>query len=202
MLLVQTGLIIYSLYNDFDLGLVITALGNLWHLYYLVRLVGHYNPVKNMQRVGSAVLSALCTTRAIQTPKALVSSRTERTRSFSAEEPDLYTIRLHGATVYENNLFIKCVQEIYQRIDNPRYIIQLQNRFRTSYFNVPALFSNNKTNAEVMNESWRKHIGRGNLIFTRNATGRKALLTARKGSFDYDDMFFERKLAVKIEQWK
>jgi len=154
-----------------------------------------------MQRVGNAVLSALWANRVIQTPKHLLSVHTQRVKSLQLDETDMYITRLRGATVYENNLFIGCVQEIYQRIDNPRYIIQVRNRFRVSYFNVPALLSNNKANAVLMHKYWEHYVAKGTLLFTRNATGRKDLLAARKGSFDYDDKFFERKRAVNKDNW-
>ena len=54
---------------------------------------------------------------------------------------------------------------------------------------------------EIMLKYWRKHVGRGQIIFTRNAKGRQALLSARKGSFDYDDKFHERKRATLHDQW-
>ena len=193
ILLIQTLFIILDLRYEFDLGLTISLILNVFHLFFLARLVGRFNPVRNMQKVGRATLSALQAINAIQTPKGQVSSHTSKSRSINPDEPNIYTIRLQGATAYENNIFIRCIQEIYQRIDNPRYLIQVRNPVRTVYFSVPSLLSNNKTNAEIMQKYWKKHIGRGNLIFTRNAAGRKALLNARKGSFDYKDEFFERK---------
>jgi len=78
----------------------------------------------------------------------------------------------------------------------------VKTRIRTSYFNVPTLFANNKTNADLFYRHWKKHVGKSKLVYTRSASGRKTVLDARKGSFDYNDKFFERKRAVKKEDWK
>jgi hypothetical protein len=180
------------------------VIGALWQLYFIGRLIGHFNPVKNMRRVGDVVLAALHDHGAIQTPQGLIANRIEKTEYFRDEQPrvKIYSTKLHGATVYENNLYIKCVQEIYKRVDNPRYVIVVETLFRTTYFNVPVLFANNKANAELFFSYWKKYIGRSKLVYTRNASGRKILLNARKGSFDYNDKFFERKRAVKKDDWK
>ena len=187
-----------------DMDLVWAALLALWQLYWVSKLVGHLNPVKNMQRVGDAMLGALQQLGAIQTSRGLVVNRTERIRPTrgSGQKTDIYRTKLHGATVYENNLYIQCVGELYQRVDNPRYVIQVRNRLRTSYFNVPTLFAGNKANAEIMLAHWKKHVGKGALVYTRSAKGRKTLLAARKGSFDYNEKFYERKRAMRKDDWK
>ena len=179
---------------------------SLWEFYFIGKLIGRYNPVKNMSKVAAATLIAMQELGVVQTPSGLVSSRVEKTKVNWDQDRtiNIYSTKLHGATVYENNLYIKCVQEIYQRIDNPRYLIMVRNRvnFRTSYFNVPTIFAVNKTNAEIFYQHWKKRIGKGKLVYTRNQEGRKALLDARKGSFDYNEKFFERKRAVKQENWQ
>ncbi|MCL2420922.1 MAG: DEAD/DEAH box helicase family protein [Defluviitaleaceae bacterium] len=183
---------------------VVAGLGIVWQLYFIVRLIGHYNPVKNMQNIGDAVLAALQELGAIQTQKGLVANRIEKIRVNwnQSNRATLYSAKLHGATVYENNLYIKCVQEIYRRIDNPRYVLMVKNRIRISYFNVPGLFANNKGNAEMFYRHWKRCVGTSKLVYTRSAMGRRVLLDARKGSFDYDERFFERKRAVRGDWWR
>jgi superfamily II DNA or RNA helicase len=183
---------------------VFAILGTIWELYFLRRLIGHFNPVKNMQRVGDTILDALQEIGEIKTQRGLVENRIEKTESNRRERPQLniYSTKLHGATVYENNLYIKCVREIYQRVDNPRYILAVKTYIRTSYFNVPTLFVSNKANAELFYSHWKNHVGKSKLIYTRSANGRKTLLDARKGSFNYNNKFFERKRAVKKDDWK
>jgi len=183
---------------------IIAVIGGLWQIYLLRRLIGHFNPVKNMRSVGDAILASLQEHGSIQTQRGLVANRVEKTMGPSNERPRTrhYSTKLHGATIYENNLFIRCVQEVYQRVDNPRYVLVVKTIFRSSYFNVPTLFGNNKKNAELFYSHWKKHVGKSKLIYTRNTDGRKALLNARKGSFDYNEKFFERKRAVKKDNWK
>ena len=190
--------------GDVMLPGVLIALGALWQLYFLGRLIGHFNPVKNMRKVGDAVLFGLQELGAIQTQRGLVANRIEKTEGPPGEGPrvHMYSTKLQGATVYENNLYIQCVHEVYQRVDNPRYLLMVKTVFRKSYFNVPSLFANNKKNAELFYGHWKKNVGKSKLIYTRSVSGRKTLLDARKGSFDYNDKFFERKRAVKKDDWK
>jgi len=188
--------------------IVVFLIFGLWEFFFLKKLIGHYNPVKNMEQVGSATLSALQEIGEIQTLQDSPLSSVEKTqtdwgRDFRDRKANLYTTNLHGATVYENNLYIKCIQEVYHRVDNARYIIKVSSLFglRISYFTVPVLFATNKKNAEVFYRHWKKSIGKGTLVYTRNTSGRKSLLAARVGSFDYDDKFFELKRAIKNENW-
>jgi len=182
---------------------IFAIIGAVWQLYYLRKLIGHFNPVKNMQAVGNATLASLQDHGAIQTHRGLVANRVEMTLGPPNESPRVkhYSTKLHGATVYENNLYIRCVQEIYQRVDNPRYVLVVRTIFRSSYFNVPTLFGNNKANAELFYGYWKKYVGKSKLVYTRNAKGRKILLNARKGSFDYNENFFQRKRAIKKDNW-
>ena len=186
-------------------SLIIAGVFMLPFLYYLLKFIGHYNPIKNIKKLGNTVLASLKKTGDIQTSPGLVSCSVEKIKvltELSVKLDDLYITKLNGATIYENNLYIKCMQEIYKRVDNPRYLIIVGNRYRLSYFNVPSLFSVNKTNAELFFKYWKKYVGNGTLVYTRNAEGRKVLLNARKGSFDYNDKFFERKRAIKHGDWK
>ena len=165
-----------------------------WFLWRIYRLVGHFNPAKNMKDIGMAVLEALKEHGAIQTPKAKL--YVEKSKA------NIYSTSLQGATIYENNLYVKCVNEIYRRVDNPRYLLMVKMPKKASYFNVPSLFTNKKANADIFYRHWQKHVGKCKLVLTRNAEGRKILLDARKGSFDYNERFFERKQAVKKNAWR
>jgi len=187
-----------------EIEILFAGLLALWQLYFVARLIGHYNPIKNMQAVGDTMLAALYDLGMFQTSRALVSNRVEKTKMVrdSFMQATLYSTRLHGATVYENNLYIQCIHELYQRVDNPRYVLMSIAHFRPSYFAVPTLFANNKANAELFHKHWKKHVGESKLVYTRHERGRKILLDARKGSFDYNNKFFERKRAVKADNWK
>jgi len=217
LILGLVGMIVFAVLNLIrgvttrigTIEIIVFLIFGLWELYFLKRLIGHYNPVKNMEQVGDTVLTALCKIDAITTPQELISCtveimETDWGKDFRNRKANLHSTNLHGVTVYENNLYIKCIKEIYGRVDNARYIIKVSSLFgfRTTYFNVPTLFAVNKKNAEIFYHEWRRAVGNGKLIYTRNTDGRKLLLNARKGSFDYDDKFFELKRAIKHENWK
>ncbi|MCL2606551.1 MAG: hypothetical protein FWD93_04655, partial [Coriobacteriia bacterium] len=181
-----------------------SLLGVGWQLYFIGRLIGHFNPVRNMDRVGKATLAALHDLGAIKTAPGLVSNRTEKTpiQFDNHTTVNEHSTSLHGATMYENNLYIKCIEEIYSRVDNPRYLLTIKSMIRASYFNVPSLFGSNRSNADIFHKHWKKYVGKSKLIYTRNTEGRSALLRARRGSFDYNERFFERKRATRRDSWK
>ncbi|MCL2379539.1 MAG: DEAD/DEAH box helicase family protein [Coriobacteriia bacterium] len=181
-----------------------SLLGVGWQLYFIGKLIGHFNPVRNMDRVGKATLAALHDLGAIKTAPELVSNRTEKTpiQFDNHTAVNEHSTSLHGATMYENNLYIKCIEEIYSRVDNPRYLLTIKSMIRASHFNVPNLFGNNRSNADIFHKHWKKHVGKSKLIYTRNTEGRSALLRARRGSFDYNERFFERKRATRRDNWK
>ena len=178
--------------------LILTLIIIMWVLRPFLRLLGHYNPVKNMRQVGSVVLTTMQDLGNLTTHRAMVTNNVEKYRT---EYGSLYVTELRGATAYENNLFIKCVQEVYARVDNQRYIIMVRG-IKPTYFNVPAIFCDNKTKAERFHQEWQKRIGKCKLIYTRSQNGRKILMNARKGSFDYNEKFFERQRSVKQAKWK
>ncbi|MCL2078999.1 MAG: DEAD/DEAH box helicase family protein [Oscillospiraceae bacterium] len=176
---------------------------NIWNLIFLSKVVGHFNPVSNMSKVGNTVLDALHKLGQFKTPRGQIKNHCERIKDDGDRVKfEVYSTRLLGATVYENNLYIKCMQEIYSRVANPRYVIVVKTILRTSYFSVPALFAVNKASAEIFMVAWKKRLGKGKLAYTRSADGRKTLLASRKGSFNYDERFFERTQAVRGKNWR
>ncbi len=87
----------------------------------------------------------------------------------------------------ENNLIIKCMREIVDPIENPRYIFARKSKLwflpTTDYHAVPTAIGQKKENAEVFSMLWNKYIGGCHLIYTRTKEGRQALLKARKAAF-------------------
>jgi len=113
-----------------------------------------------------------------------------------------YKVYLKGATVYENNLFIKSFEEVYSKVSDTRYIICIDKNNKLSsetYFNVPSIFDNDKNEATLFLEQWNLNVCKGNLIYTRSKEGRKRLLKVRKHSFSYNENFVVRKEASR---WK
>jgi hypothetical protein len=65
-----------------------------------------------------------------------------------------------------------------------------------------SVFAVNKTRAQIFYKHWRENVGAGKLVYTRTATGREMLFKARRGSFDYNDKFYELKKASRKDHWK
>lgn len=88
----------------------------------------------------------------------------------------------------ENNLFIQCLQEFLDPIENPRYILVKHDTFmervkQKDYFSIPSVLSANKNSVNTFKFLWEKYIGRCDIIYTRNREGYQALLKARKEAF-------------------
>ena len=67
-----------------------------------------------------------------------------------------------------------------------------------NYYCVPAMFARTKEDAALFQECLKPYIGVYNLIYTRNAEGRKLLLKARAKAFgSRNDRIFDRKKKVK-----
>lgn len=165
----------------------------------LFRIARYFSPVKNMRKIGQIVLMTLKDQGYMKSEKAV--SNVKVSESDGVKE---YETELLNSTVNENNLFIQCMREIYERVDNPRYIIAFEDKrgIATAYFNVPSIFTDNKAKAEQFHKLWQTQMGNCKLIYTRTADGRKTLFTARKGSFDYSDWFSQQQQAVKYMKWK
>jgi hypothetical protein len=104
----------------------------------------------------------------------------------------------------ENNLFIKCIQEFLNPIENPRYLLIRTNRFgkvinQTDYFSIPALLSNNKKCVDIFARLWEKYIGGSyKIVYTRNLEGRMTLLQARKNAFSAT----KRPKSKRLSKWQ
>ena len=102
---------------------------------------------------------------------------------------------MRGATDKENNLFIDSIEEVLSKTINQRYIITRLNKKLEDiydYYNVPTVLSQKKEYAEVFKAYFESKIGKCDLLFTKNAEGRKILLKARMKSIDIKDVFERR----------
>ena len=87
----------------------------------------------------------------------------------------------------ENNLIIKCLQEVLDPIENPRYILVRKGFLgifkTTDWHAIPNVIGQKKNNVDTFASLWSKYIGDCEIIYTRSKEGRKALLKARKEAF-------------------
>ena len=105
----------------------------------------------------------------------------------------LRNARLLGLTVSEARVrpgssegFLEALQELMQPIDTPRYILVRKNPIgplmRKDYHAVPKVLARKKESAEYFRKMWARHVGPCELVYTRNAEGRRLLLKARAQS--------------------
>ena len=167
--------------------------------YYLLKIIRHLNPINYMKEIGETILNSMVITKKLVTNSQLISNEIE---SIEIEGVRYYKVYLKGATVYENNLFIKSLEEVYNKVADTRYIICVQKKnqlTKDSYFNVPSILDNDKKDAMIFLNEWNRNVCKGNLIYTRSKEGRKLLLKARKNSIAYNENFFVRK---EVSRWE
>ena len=168
-------------------------------VYYLLKIIRHLNPVNYMKEIGKTILDSMITSNKLLTNKQLVSNEIEK---FEFDGDKYYKVYLKGATVYENNLFIKSFEEVYNKVADTRYIICVKRKnklAKDSYFNVPSILDNDKKEATIFLNAWNSNVCIGTLIYTRSKEGRKLLLKARKNSMSYNENFFVRK---EVSRWE
>jgi superfamily II DNA or RNA helicase len=148
-------------------------------MYKAVLLYLRYGQVdKELYKIGEVLLHMMYNKELITTPSTEVKLHVQK---FDDNEMTCY---IRGATIKEEVLFVNCLEEIIQNIDNPRYMIKepdlLQQTFGfPKYYAVPSLFSRRKSDAALFFKYWSLYKGEASLIFTRNKEGRKKLLKAR-----------------------
>ena len=102
----------------------------------------------------------------------------------------------------ENNLFIKCLREFLDPVENPRYLFIRHGSFlgqrQTDYFSIPAILSNNRKDVDIFKALWEKYIGECEIIYTRNTQGRITLLNARKNAFSN----MNRPKSKRLSKWQ
>ncbi len=140
------------------------------YFYYLL------NPIKCMKKVGVGVYTALKTSGFLS-------------NDFSKVEHEsigyLDTVYLKGGSGKDKAVFAKTMMEFYGEIDNQRYILYSKKRRKTNrgYFVIPEIFSKNKEQAQCFADIISKCVEPFNAVYTRNESGRRLLLEARKHAF-------------------
>jgi arylsulfatase A-like enzyme/superfamily II DNA or RNA helicase len=141
-------------------------------------LLLRYGPVAgNVRQIGIALARALSVCGLIESPP-----RELRVEVTPVEGGAVYC-SLSGGTTYERSLFLACLQEITDPIENPRYLLAstsfLAGLRRRNYYPVPAELGRKKRDAQRLAHMWRRYVGPAELVYTRNTEGRRTLLRAR-----------------------
>ena len=97
------------------------------------------------------------------------------------------SVALLGGSFYEQSMFADAMGEVLGPILNPRYIITRPGTGmfsgRKDHHAVPTLLGRDRERAQAFMDAWARHVGPGELVYTRREGGREALLTARARSF-------------------
>lgn len=133
---------------------------------------------QDIEGICKALLKTLVETRFMETPEDELHLTTQIN-----EFGEIYCY-LNGGSRYEKSLYIQCLEEILNPIENPRYILIRESEIfyfkkQSDYHNVPEVFARNKKFAEKFAHDWFQHVGDCTLVYTRNPEGRKVLLKAR-----------------------
>ncbi len=143
--------------------------------------IKHGTIKSSMKQIGIVLLKSLIFTGDIRTEY--------KKMKIKAEKGEMGTVFCHleGATPRETVIYLDALEEILNPIENPRYLLIrksiLLNRLgRLDYHAVPSRLGEKKKFAEYFAYQWKKHIGKMELIYTRNTIGRKILLKARNHS--------------------
>lgn len=168
-------------YRALPPALVVALALLLWRLPQALRLVRmllfHLPADGSLLRMGYALCEALCQLRLITTPLG-------RLRVISHPGPDgRFTLVLTGGSYFESALFADCMAELLAPIDNPRYLLTRPGTFagmqRRDYHAVPLTLGISKQRAESFYASWCRYLGPSELIYTRQASNRAILASAR-----------------------
>lgn len=139
------------------------------------------SPEKVMRQIGIVVLETLASMGQIKTSLQQINIKSQTTPDNSI------FFSVTNVSPEENNLIIKCMREIVDPIENPRYIFvrkgKLGSLHTTDYHAVPSFIGQKKSSVDVFAFLWNKYIGPCQIIYTRTKEGRQALLKARKAAF-------------------
>lgn len=139
---------------------------------FIQKIFTYKNPLSRLKVFGEGIYHALSQMNLLESMNSKVVVENELTHHF---------IYLQGGTGHDKALFSKCVVQFFDEIDNQRYILYQPRRKKKmdGYFVVPEVFSKRKEDAMLFAEYIKSFIGKYDVIYTRNANGRKILLHGR-----------------------
>lgn len=137
------------------------------------------DPKRIVKKVGRVVLNSLYYTGGIKTDVDEIAIKCQKLYNGSIN------CHIKNATTYEKNLFADTMKEVFDSIDNPRYIIKKENGIfgdiftQIDYYSIPNIIGENKKYASYFYKEWIRHVSKGKLIYTRSIKGRQTLLKIR-----------------------
>ena len=164
-------------------------------LFQAAKLAILHAPVDgSVSQIGRALLEAL---QAV----GLVEGTVLRIRTGRTPDGGVH-VSLEGGTFYDQSLFADAMGEILGPVGNPRYLISrpMTDLFgtRVDYHAVPHVLGLKRDRADAFGEAWIRHVGAGELIYTRREGGRARLLAARGRAFS--NQFVDP--AERLDRWQ
>lgn len=173
------------------------ALPGLWRA--VVILARHLPVDGSVRQIAAAVLDAL-------SEAGIVRPRGDGP-GLTVEEiaPGEFAASFAGATFRDAFVFADCLAEVLAPIENPRYLVTRRGsgwlRGRVDHHAVPEPLGARKETALLFHEAWRRRLGGGDLVYTRTADGRRALLRARVRAFSATYAAFAPG-ARRLDRWQ
>ncbi|UXX80342.1 DEAD/DEAH box helicase family protein [Reichenbachiella carrageenanivorans] len=152
---------------------------------------------KDLHAISTALIQSLVETKHIHTPLDKLEIKTTVN-----EFGEVYS-HLEGGTTFEKSLFINSLQELVAPVEDPRYLLIRKSLFfrfirQQDYHAVPSVLGKLKSTANILASHWKRVVGKCELIFAKNMTGRKTLLKARFHSLASE---FQEE-AERTNRWK
>lgn len=169
-----------------------------WRLYVSVKQYLRFGFVhKKMHKMGQVIVKSMQELNLLQTPIEKLNIECHKMSD------GIVNFYVSGASAIENQLITNSIEELLAPIDNPKYLINknnfLRNQFHLeSYFPLPDIFSKKKKEASIFIKHWNQHLGKHQLVYTRNPEGRKILIKARL----YNLHQFKKEISKKEIVWK
>lgn len=85
-------------------------------------------------------------------------------------------VRLHGVEAREEALFVQSLQEIFDPLWSPRYLLVQGRRA----FGVPKALGVRRERADAFQHHWRRRVGKARLVYTGSAEGRRRLVQVKQ----------------------
>ena len=154
----------------FGIGAIV-ALGFMMGAFPKIFMLG--SPLRRLKAFGNGVRKAMI-------DQGLLES--ENTKAVSENVgPDHHMIYLAGGSGRDKALFTQCVSELFDEVDNQRYLLVKKKRHKglDGFYCVPECFSKRREDAEAFRLCMKPFIGDYLVVYTRNEKGREILLEGR-----------------------
>ncbi len=159
------------------IGLIIGVVAGVFLIKKLSFVSNNSSPEKSISCLSRAILSSLKDLKEIE-------SRSAKLRV--SKRGDCIECSLEGATQREKSVFSRALTEMLSPIEDPRYILVARETLGHDYsrsYACPSVIGNKKENVEILKTHLKKGCGKFDLVYTRNAEGRKALFHCRRNSY-------------------